>query len=141
MIPLLATCATCKSAFEIRFEKPSDISLLSHMLVNGQVDCVCPRKCTGRIAQQAQFAEGVFPLSVTVQELFQAVSGMPLPDEVPKSAIFVLSLLKSERVLEARCEEEGGSIFLHSITLTNGCTIHLCASGRGPQVLKITRPV
>lgn len=79
------------------------------------------------------------PLPITVQELFKAVKGGGLPDEIPKSFELSVALFKSEKVKSVFMEQDGKDIYLHEVRFENGAVIHLSAGRRGAQVLKVTK--
>lgn len=141
-----SVCNTCYQRYEIL--ATSDVKISTAMLAQLMDDTgmgACPRGCGGRInlTNDATIdAVGVYlkdPLHLTVTQLFQAAGGMPLPDEIPPSHETVSSLLIANKVKQVSLEDYNGRLFLHELHLDNGCIIHLCAGGRGAQVLKITR--
>lgn len=80
-------------------------------------------------------------MRVTGKQLYQAVNGLGLPDEIPSSVEVLEALLVGSDVVETITEEFNKAVFLHEIKLKNGSTIHLGAGLKGAQVLKITRGV
>ena len=78
-------------------------------------------------------------MAVTGRQLYQAVLGMGLPDEVPKSTEMVDSILRANRVVKVSVEEHEGKLYLHELHLENGSVVHLASGMKGAQVLKVTR--
>lgn len=79
------------------------------------------------------------PLHITGLQLYQAVNGLGLPDEIPKDSIIVESLLKANKLTGVAVEEVNGRTYLHELKFENGVTLHLGAGQRGAQVLKLTK--
>ncbi|TXH09041.1 MAG: hypothetical protein E6R04_09170 [Spirochaetes bacterium] len=78
-------------------------------------------------------------MKVTGKQLYQAVNGLGLPDEIPTSVEVLEALLAGSEVVETTTEEFNKAVFLHEIKLKNGSTIHLGSGLKGAQVLKITK--
>jgi hypothetical protein len=138
-----AICNHCFTRFEIRLDVQRDATLLKQIAPTEMV-CDCPRNCGGKInltndegldRLQAPLAP---PLSISVTELYQALHGFPLPDEVPKDRVVIKSLLQGQ-VRDAVVEEHNGRFYLHEILMQSGVVLHLAAGGRGAQVFKITK--
>jgi len=144
---IAALCNSCFSRFDIAVA-PEDISLLKGMTDQHGLG-TCPRHCGGRINLRAPTDEAMQALTqnpllkealrLSVQELFKAVKGGGLPDEIPKSYELAVALFKSEKVDTVFMEQDGKDIYLHEIRFANGSTIHLGSGKRGAQVVKITR--
>jgi hypothetical protein len=138
-------CNTCYQVYEIRSE-PEDTHLLKE-LMREDLTATCPRLCGGRInivssvsiSALAQDPRLRPPLPISVRELFKAVKGAGLPDEIPKSYEFVEALFKSTPVKSVSLEQDGNRIYLHEVHFENGSVLHLSAGLRGAQVLKITK--
>jgi len=141
---LLSLCNSCFQAYEIILGA-GDMELMKS-LTQGDSTAACPRGCGGRInmapndtilAMAGKFKE---PLHLTGIELYQALGGMGLPDEVPKDPEVIAALLKANKVVAVSMETVGPRIYLHEITLENGMIIHLSSGARGASVLKVTKP-
>ena len=139
-------CNTCFQRYELRME-PKDIPLLRQLTGNDYSVVPCPRLCGGmlNVVHSAQIKKLVQdprlkePLPITVQELFKAVKGGGLPDEIPKSYELAVSLFKAHPVKSVFMEQDGKDIYLHEVRFENGSIIHLAHGARGAKVLKITR--
>lgn len=138
-------CNSCFHVFEI-FSEPEDAIFLKE-LVKDDMTCKCPRLCGGRInlmgsptinalASDPRLKE---PMHITAKELFRAVHGGGLPDEIPKSTDFVELLFKSSPVAEVRMQQLGARIYIHEIRFQDGKVLHLSSGLRGAEVLKITK--
>lgn len=109
--------------------------------------CPCPRLCGGSInlvldptiVAMSTDKRLRDPILLTGTELYQAVNGMGLPDEIPKDPIVVQSLLKSSAIAAVVVEEVNGKIYLHEMILDTGVTIHLGSGQRGAQIIKLTK--
>jgi hypothetical protein len=141
-----SVCNSCYQRYEIVCT--TDVKVSTAMLAQLMDEAgmgVCPRGCGGRInlTNDATIdAVGAYlkePLHLTVTQLFQAAGGMPLPDEIPPSHETVSSLLIANKIEQVTLEDYNGRLFVHELHLSNCCIIHLCAGGRGAQVLKVTR--
>lgn len=138
-------CDVCLQTYELRLTETTDGLLLKQLVPEG-VFCRCPRQCGGSICLvndekrlEMMGRDGMAPpITLTAKELFQAVNGLGLPDEIPKHAIVIDSLLRANRVEEVLLEEHNGRIYLHEMKLSNGTTIHLTAGAKGASVLKVT---
>jgi hypothetical protein len=140
-------CNTCFQRFELRVE-PSDVALL-RQLNDGHGLANCPRLCGGKI-NLGNPSEDTFremarspllkePVPITAKELFKAVKGGGLPDEIPKSYELGVALFKAHKVKSVFMEQDGKNIYLHEIRFEDGSVMHLAAGMRGAQVLKITK--
>ncbi len=126
--------------------EPGDTELMKTMM-DEALTVSCPRLCGGRInvvnsvgVMTMAMAPGLRPpMSLTAKELFRAVKGGGLPDEIEKDPVTIQALLKSSPVVEAVVEEVNGKVYLHELKLAAGTTIHLASGLRGAQVLKITK--
>jgi len=141
---LCTLCNSCHECFDIVIAP--DMGHLIAQLANEDGVAECPRHCGGKIlltggqAMQllAQAEKGPHT-NLTAVELYRAIHGAGLPDEIPKSGELVEAMLKTHKVKDAIVEEVGERIYLHELLLENGSIIHLTAGGRGAQVLKVTR--
>lgn len=141
-----ALCNTCLQAYELLLQ-PSDVGLVKQITDELGLTAPCPRLCGGRInvagdpvisamQHNVQLAD---PIHLTGKELYIAVNGAGLPDEIAKDKEVIVSLLKANRVKDVDVEEADGKFYIHEITLENGTTIHLGASPRGARVVKMTK--
>lgn len=141
-------CNSCLQPFELVLHQ-EDRQLLGQIAEDGGMLCPCPRLCGGKInvthdSTIESFQEGTRlrqPMTLTGAQLYQAVNGAGLPDEIPKDIDVVDALLRANQVTKCAMERQGERIYLHELHLSNGSVIHLAAGGRGAQVLKITRGV
>lgn len=141
---VLSTCTTCFQPYKLLIQA-SDVGLVKEISTKEGKACPCPRRCGGEInlvGEAAGIPENTNlrePIEITGLQLYQAVGGLGLPDEMPKDKEIVTSLLKGNKVSQVIVDEANGSLFLHSIGLDNGVTIHLTSGARGARVLKITK--
>lgn len=143
-------CSRCYQAFIISFEN-GDSVLFEQMQPEYTKDkpignwVVCPRKCGGFLTPlndaEVRLKSPAFShaMSVTVKELYKAVFGGGLPDEVPKDLDAINALLLVHRVNETILEEVNGFFYLHGLKLNNGFTVHLGGSPHGACIVKITK--
>ena len=141
---LSTLCNGCHERFDI-IVAPDSGHLIAQ-LANEEGVTECPRHCGGKIlltggeAMQLLAAAETGPHThLNAVELYRAIHGAGLPDEIPKSGELVEAMLKTHKVKDATVEEVGDRIYLHELVLENGSIIHLTAGGRGAQVLKVTR--
>lgn len=132
-------CNGCLQPFQLIVE-PMDVPLVKELADDKGESCPCPRLCGGRINLVGQSsAPAREPMTLTGKQLYQAVKGMGLPDEVPKSVEAVDAILRANKVVGVDVEEHNGKYFLHELKLENGCVVHLASGIKGAQVLKITK--
>jgi hypothetical protein len=142
---IASLCNHCFQPFRL-VVRPDEVSLLKQISDPDGLTCECPRKCGGRInlvgddvlhamAGDRRLRE---PVPLTGKELYKAVNGLGLPDEIPKSALLVEGLLTSKRVVGSHVEQVGEDFYLHELHFEGGAVMHLAAGARGAQVLKIT---
>ncbi len=138
-------CNSCLQPYTIVVQ-PTDVHLMKMVADEKGHTAPCPRLCGGRIniigdpiinemASDRRLRE---PLTVSALELYQAIGGMGLPDEIPKDASVVKALL-GQIAESADVEEVNGKIYLHELKLKDGITIHLTSGQRGALILKITK--
>jgi hypothetical protein len=137
-------CDKCLQVYEINSE-PSDTHLMKE-LVGDDLTCPCPRLCGGKInilsSVNASKIEGLQlkdAMHLTAKELFKAVKGGGLPDEIPKSVDVVELLFKASKVREVRIQVLGNRLYMHEIHFENNNVIHLSSGHRGAEILKITK--
>lgn len=119
---------------------PEDVHLLEQ-IEDGEGKSECPRLCGGSISvkESIDISSLKDPMTLSLLELYRAVNGYGLPDEIQTDPTVVEALLKSSPVSSVSTEMSGKRVILNSITLENGSTIHLAPSSRGACVLKITK--
>ena len=138
-------CNGCLQVYEISSES-TDTHLLKE-IVQEDMMCVCPRLCGGRINILSSSAITMMatdprlrePMHLSAKELFKAVKGGGLPEEIPKSAEVVELLFAASKVKEVKLQSLGTRIFMHEIHFENGQILHLSSGLRGAEVLKITK--
>lgn len=139
-------CNSCLQPFELAISV-SEVSLVKEITDEDGATCPCPRLCGGRInlvgdaviSEMAADRRLRDPIRVTGKQLYQAVNGLGLPDEIPSSKEVLEALLVGSDVVGTVTEEFNRVLFLHEIKLKNGFVIHLGAGLKGAQVLKITK--
>jgi hypothetical protein len=125
----------------------ADIPLIKDITDEAGELCPCPRKCGGKInivgeptiSNMVKDRRLRPAMSLTGKQLYQAVLGMGLPDEIVQDPTVLDSLLRSSKVTSVDIQEDNGALFLHELRLENGCVVHLTSGLRGAQVLKITK--
>lgn len=142
---VFSLCQKCLQPFELNIQ-PGDVHLIKQISTHEGMMAPCPRQCGGGInlvgdqvvdALAGDHLKSI--MKITGTELYQAVNGMGLPDEIPHEAGIVTSLLVANRVRAVVTEKANGKTYLHEIILDNGYTIHLAAGARGAHVLKVTK--
>lgn len=139
-------CNSCLQPYELRVDL-SEVQLVKEITDDQGISCPCPRLCGGVInlvgdsviEQMSGDRRLREPLIISGKELYRAVKGIGLPDEIPTKKEVVESLLRKSSIDSVDLEEFNGRIFLHEITLTDGAVIHLGSGLKGSQVLKITK--
>ena len=137
-------CNTCFQPYELLLEA-SDLDLIKQVADEQGHTAPCPRLCGGRINLVGETNIGAMagmlkqPLHISGKQLYQAVNGLGLPDELPQSKIGLESLLKANKVVDVVLEEWGGRFYLHELKLENGLVFHLASGAKGAQVLKVTQ--
>lgn len=140
-------CNTCLQVYEISSE-PSDAHLLKE-LVTEDLTCLCPKLCGGTINILSSVAISTLatdprlkePMHLNAKELFRAVKGGGLPDEIPKSPEVVALLFKASNVVDVMTQVLGSRVYIYEIHFENGHILHLSSGLRGAEVLKITKRV
>lgn len=140
---IASLCNTCFQPFRINLQ-PEDVHLVKQIADDEMTVCSCPRLCGGKInlvSMQEITSSKLLkePMSITGRELYQAVNGAGLPDEIPKDELIVEALLKSSEVVGVYMETHQNRVYLHELRLKNGATIHLSSGSRGASVVKITK--
>lgn len=75
----------------------------------------------------------------TFQEFYSAVNGLGLPNETVTHKEPVIAMLLAHRVVAVEAREIDERCIIDSITLDNGVTFHMAASGYGAAVYKAIR--
>lgn len=143
---LRTCCSACLQPLELILES-TDLALVRQMSEDEGASVPCPRLCGGQVSlrhdptlelvkQGMALRETVF---LSGKELYRAVNGAGLPDELPVDSAIVRAMLISNRTVRVDIEEAHGKLYLHEIHLEGGVTIHLAAGLRGSQVLKVTK--
>jgi hypothetical protein len=129
----------CHQAFEIDLQA-SEAHLLDE-IVEADKTCSCPKNCGGRILMVDDDSDTLprYPIHVTTKELYQALHGAGLPDEIPNDLNVIAALLKANTVTNLSIENFNNRLYLHEIELSDGSTIHLAAGAKGALVMKITK--
>lgn len=138
-------CNSCLQSFELQVSSEETYLLREIMGEDSTIDC--PRLCGGKIlfsstkglANMANDPRLRDPVRLTGKELYKAVKGVGLPDEVPSSKEVVEALLVANQVIGAEIEVVGKRIFLHELRLKNRTILHLSSGKHGCEVVKITR--
>lgn len=137
-----SVCNSCYQSFNLTI-MPGDADLLDQIKDEEGVTCKCPRLCGGRInivtIAELSNASRNQPMTINALELYKAVNGLGLRDEIPKDPLVVDALLRSSKIVKTDMEEAGGKIYLHELTLDNGVVIHLASAGFGACILKVTK--
>lgn len=143
---ICALCNSCLTPFQLMIE-PGEVALVKQIASEDGTTCPCPKLCGGAInlvgdpTISAMAADGRMrePYTVTGKQLYQAVLGMGLPAEVPKSFEVVDAMFKANRVVKIDAETHNGKVYIHEIHFENGVIIHLASGTKGAQVLRMTK--
>jgi hypothetical protein len=142
---IMSVCNSCLQPFRIILEAGEGDLLKQISIEDGGKTCKCPRLCGGRInligdATISAMADKLKePLTLTGRQLYVAVHGLGLPDEIVKDLQVIRAVLLAHKVVSVDLEEVGDRMYLHELQLDNGMTIHLAAGARGAQILKVTK--
>lgn len=137
-------CSTCFQTYKLLIQV-SDIDLVKQVATNEGRSCPCPRLCGGQInlVGEPLISPEVFqlrdPIELTGLQLFQALGGLGLPDEIPKDVTVIDSILRTHKVIGADVQEFNGNFYLNELRLEDGIVVHLTSGSRGSRVLKITK--
>ncbi len=142
---VFSLCQKCLQPYWLNLQ-PCDVHLIKQIATHEGMMAPCPRLCGGGInlvgdpGIDALAGDHLKPvMKITGTQLYQAVNGMGLPDEIPYEKNLVTSLLCANRICATVMEEAHGKTYLHELHLSNGYTIHLAAGSRGAHVLKVTK--
>lgn len=141
-------CNSCLQPFHLIIET-ADVPLVKEIADDEGTTCPCPRLCGGAInlvgeptlAAMAEDPRLKQPVNLTGRQLYQAVNGLGLPDEIPRTSDTVDAVLRANKVVKTVVEEHQGKVYLHELHLENGSVLHLASGTKGSQVLKIVRGV
>jgi hypothetical protein len=139
-------CNSCFQTYELMVE-PGEVHLVKQVATDDGITCPCPRLCGGKINLAGDPAIEAMtkgqamrtPLPLSGKELYKAVMGAGLPDEIPQAKETLEALLKANKVVGMMLEEDDKKFYLHELKLENGLTLHLASGLRGAQVLKVTK--
>lgn len=143
---IMSLCNSCLQPYQVLVE-PSDIPLIKQIADDTGHTCPCPRLCGGVInlvgddtinamVNDRRLKESV---RITGKELYQAINGLGLPDEVPASFDTVEAMLRAFPTEKVVMQDVHGKVYLHEIHLKNEVVIHLGSGAHGAQVLKMTK--
>lgn len=142
---ILSLCNSCLQPYQIMVEM-SEVELIKQIANESGHLCPCPRLCGGMInlsgndlinaaVKDPRFRD---PLKLTGKELFKAVKGAGLPDEIDLHIETIDAMLKSGLV-SFKLDVVMEKIYLSELKMTNGVTLHLTSGPHGAQVLKMTK--
>jgi hypothetical protein len=137
-------CNTCLQPYQLLFQA-TDIDLVKQVQSQDGQTCPCPRLCGGAInlvgepTITAMTEKLRAPIYLTGKQLYQAINGMGLPDEIESDPLVLKAMLAANKVESTDVELCNGKMYLHEIRLDNGVIIHLGAGARGAQVVKMTK--
>ena len=135
-------CNNCLQAFSLMVQA-DEAELLRQIADENLMSCPCPRLCGGRINLVGGClveADGLKPpMSITGVELYKAVQGAGLPDELPKESSILDALLRANPITSCNWTETHDAVYLNEIHLNNGIVLHLTSGARGAQILKVTK--
>lgn len=100
---------------------------------------VCPLCGQHQLIGLAHKPPGGAVQDLTFEEFSNAIKGLGLPEETVTHIEPVVAMLKSCRVVDVKATEVDNRCVLSQLTLSNGITLHLAASGNGAVVYKATR--
>ena len=141
----ITVCNTCLQPIELRLD-PDEVRLVKEMVAEDKT-IQCPRLCGGRILMtpSPELSKMVSdsrlrdPVVLTGKELYKALLGAGMPDEIPASPEAVEALLLANKVIGVEVVRDGKSIGITELRLANKTIIHLASGRIGAAVLKITR--
>lgn len=130
-------CNSCAQRFSVWVKGEQDKNLINSITKEDGL-ITCPRLCGGQVTSMDVRAPGMKDaMSLTAQELFTAVQGAGLRDELEKNPYVIEALLKAG-IKSVDIETHQDKIYIHEIKV-NGSTIHLTAGIKGAMVLKVTK--
>ena len=137
-------CDKCYQSFKLVLE-PADLELVKQVSDAQGFSAPCPKLCGGRINLVGNPSWGGIrfyagdAMTVTGKEFYKAVMGGGLPQELPKSAGEIESILKSGKITDMLMEVYNDQVYLHELEIDKETIIHLCSGAKGAQILKITK--
>lgn len=142
----MSLCNTCLQPYQLMVG-PGEVPLIKQIASEDGTTCPCPRSCSGHInlvgdptitamAEDRRLRE---PLTLTGKQLYQAVQGLGLPDEIPKEVDVIDSVFRANMVVKVDLEQHQGKIYLHEIHFENGMVIHLASGHKGAQILRVDK--
>lgn len=136
MFQFIAECEGCDEVLYVE-AKPDEVRLFSQIVSeDGKTVGSCPFCGRGTLALVAKQRAPV-TRTMTLTAFYGASFGMAAPGQEPTTdRIHDLFKMKSVGQTVEIC---GPVILLHEIHFEDGSILHLCGSGRGAQVLKITK--
>lgn len=138
-------CNCCFQAYELMIQQ-SDLHLMKEIADETGHTAKCPRLCGGHInlvgsSEIESMMEGrrlQTPMRITGTQLYQAINGLGLPDEIPLNKDVVEMLLNTQ-IESFEIDTSSGVIYLSELRFAGGRVLHLTSGPRGAQVLKITK--
>lgn len=143
---LLSVCNSCFQPYQIMVGV-QEVELIRRIADESGHTCPCPRLCGGRIniVSDSTLSETAAdhrlrdPMKISGKELFQAVKGLGLPDEIEVHPEVLGPMLTACKVKDFKLERTFGKVYLSELKLDNGVTVHLTSGPHGAQVLKLTK--
>lgn len=143
---ILSLCNSCFQPYQLMVSA-EEVELIRRIADEQGHTCPCPRLCGGAINlvgdeiigqthDDRRFKDAV---KLSGKQLFQAVKGLGLPDEVEVLPEILGPMLMACKVTNYRLEKTFGKVYLSELMLDNGITIHLTSGPHGAQVLKLTK--
>lgn len=142
---ILSLCNTCLQSYQITVGL-TERDLIRRIADDAGHTCPCPRLCGGSInlvgdsTITASISDPRLksPMRISGTELFKAVKGLGLPDEIEMHIELIGPMLKTG-VKDYKLEKVFDKIYLTELKLENGITLHLTSGPHGAQVLKMTK--
>lgn len=136
-------CDVCEQPYVVLLE-PSDLALMKQISSADGEQVPCPRLCGVYISLTSDTfkvpATAKMPLQLNGKQLYKAVNGAGLPDEVAVTERHLIKLIIGAEVVAVSTEAVGDEVYLHELHLKNGVVLHLTGGQRGAKVLKATKP-
>lgn len=143
---IYSLCNSCFQPFELIVET-AEVPLIKDIADEEGSTCPCPKLCGGAInlvgeptlTSMATDKRLKQSITLTGKQLYQAVHGMGLPEEIPRTSDTVDVVLRANKVAKTVTEEVDGRVYLHELHLDNGTVLHLASGTRGALVLRIAK--
>lgn len=127
--------------------EPTDVALVKQIASDDGTTCPCPALCGGSILlvpddtvkAMSEDARLKSPTVLTGKQLYQAVMGLGLPEEIPSSPELVDAVFRANKVVSVDLEKIQEKIYLHEIRFDNGVVLHLASGSKGAQVLRVSK--